>query len=462
MRQSASLSNLYQVSKVLHPHLGLNIKEKKKGEQKAVIKGDQVNWQLRGLTEKVKRELDARQKEREKKKLEKVKKDQELLERAQKTASQILKRKTGVNFSLQEANKTSLKINLEEEPKSRGESIRKGSRDKSRIPMKFGNVRSPPPTERSASHKLKKISTLTPEEKIKELENQTRKCVQLMQSSSRKKHSYFNTIDSNTSDLKRYQIKGKVVGEGAFGVVRTAIQSTTGKWVAIKTYNKLKIVDKEKLRSIERECEVLQKISSPFVVKFIEKIENTRNIHLVMEFAGRQNLSKFLETKEGLNLKPNEIKILLKNISEGLKAIHSTGMVHRDLKLQNIVLNSYDSPKIVDFGFAREASIQMGICGTLNYMSPEIIEKVQPNSQPQKSDIWALGVMFYYVHCKKYPFTGTTEPEIKRNIKDGVPDFSSIESQICSDTIKNLLNKNPSERPTCEELLASPYFTHDY
>lgn len=120
----------------------------------------------------------------------------------------------------------------------------------------------------------------------------------------------------------------------------------------------------------------MSKINSPYVCKFIEKIENTRNIHIVMEYAGKQNLEDYIkEKKDGANIKPQELKVLLGNVCRGLEAIHQTNIIHRDLKVENIVLSNFDTPKIVDFGFAREIGSVMGIAGTLNYMAPELCDK---------------------------------------------------------------------------------------
>lgn len=95
--------------------------------------------------------------------------------------------------------------------------------------------------------------------------------------------------------------------------------------------------------------------------------------------------------------------------------MHSLGIVHRDLKLQNIVVSksSLTEPKIVDFGFARRGlmvSEGSSRCGTLGYMAPELLsfgKKDKPVSlDASKADVWALGVILYYLMLKKYPFKG--------------------------------------------------------
>jgi serine/threonine protein kinase len=247
-------------------------------------------------------------------------------------------------------------------------------------------------------------------------------------------------------------MKGKVLGEGAFAIVRTAIHTVTEKHVAIKTYNKLQIIDKDIIKAIHREADLMKKIDSPYVVKFIEMIENTRNIHVVMEYAGRHSLKDYLATKEGEKLKISELRQLLYNILLGLQAIHSIGIIHRDLKIENVVMNSIDTPKIVDFGFAREIGTQMGVCGTLNYMAPELVEKHSTKKQSDKTDVWAMGVIFYYTFLKKFPFVGQTETEMKKCILESEPDMGTIDA-LDQSLIKSMLRKDADLRPTCMQIL---------
>jgi serine/threonine protein kinase len=252
-------------------------------------------------------------------------------------------------------------------------------------------------------------------------------------------------------------MKGKVLGEGAFAIVRTAIHTVTEKHVAIKTYNKLQIIDKDIIKAIHREADLMKKIDSPYVVKFIEMIENTRNIHVVMEYAGRHSLKDYLATKEGEKLKISELRQLLYNILLGLQAIHSIGIIHRDLKIENVVMNSIDTPKIVDFGFAREIGTQMGVCGTLNYMAPELVEKHSTKKQSDKTDVWAMGVIFYYTFLKKFPFVCQTETEMKKCILESEPDMGTIDA-LDQSLIKSMLRKDADLRPTCMQILLHPCF----
>lgn len=256
-----------------------------------------------------------------------------------------------------------------------------------------------------------------------------------------------------------YIMKGKLLGEGTFAQVRAAIQSSTGKTVAIKTYNRLKITKAENLKAIARETDLLSRVESPYVVRFIEKVENSRNIHVVMEFGGKLHLLDYMKTKEFMQAKPSDLKLMMRNMVIGLNHIHAQGVLHRDLKLENIVVSNMETPKIADFGFAREKSAKMGVCGTLYYMSPELFGSLGGHNSgtrsiqhSEKSDVWSLGVIFYYMVAKKYPFNGSSESEIKKEILEKKVDFEDVESDMI-EVILQMLDKDLHSRPDCSSLL---------
>lgn len=103
-----------------------------------------------------------------------------------------------------------------------------------------------------------------------------------------------------------------------------------------------------------------------------------------------------------------EIKSLFKKIVEGVAYLHKNDIAHRDLKLGNIVLRDLEEPKIIDFGFARRGAhgnFESG-CGTASYMAPELLSNTNTGKRASKGDVWALGVILYYLLVRKYPFRG--------------------------------------------------------
>lgn len=428
--------NVYSVGQTLHPHLGLNITK----SEKKVNPGKETEWQLKGITQRFKKDQELKQKVVA---MNSPQHKLQTLGRASYTSIHIKNSASPFEPSLSNPGE---QLNLSNRKSSPTKKI---VHSKSSQSFKFG---APVPKIKNPSPPRRMFSGDT----VPNLQTQNMRMQQLMNDT--KKTSYFNMRDTTNNGLNNYIMQGKSLGEGAFATVRIALQSSTGMHVAIKTYNKLKIVDSGTMKSIEREAMLLSRINSQFVVKFIEKIENTRNIHVVMECAGKHNLEEYLkEKKEGAHLKPHEIMTLLGNITRGLQAIHVQNIIHRDLKIENVVLNHYDHPKIVDFGFARELETQMGVCGTLNYMSPELCEKVPQKKQTDKADVWALGVIFFFVLTHRHPFHGNNEFEIKKCIMESEPDYKGIEEPELS-LVMSMLLKNPDERPSCSKILEHAYF----
>ena len=241
---------------------------------------------------------------------------------------------------------------------------------------------------------------------------------------------------------------GKILGEGANAVVRPAIHLHNGKIFAIKTYNKIKLCNPSKRENVESEILHLTTLSHPNVIQFIDRFENRRNIHVVIEYAGKNNLKKVLDDekqKYELRRSKSQIGVCLgqslwpgvgvsralkyvRQVIEAVQHIHSRGVVHRDLKLENVVINEDSHElKLVDFGFAREDRMEVmrsEICGTPNYMAPELHLREKHLSKP--TDIWAIGVIIYYLLTGSFPFFGKTEVELNQSVIKAEPDYEGI------------------------------------
>lgn len=259
--------------------------------------------------------------------------------------------------------------------------------------------------------------------------------------------------------IKDYFFFGKKLGEGASAIVRPARKLSTGKVYAIKTYNKLKLADKEK-NIVSREAKILKKIDHENIIKLYEMHENRRNIHLVMEFGGKIDLKARLDKLPKLD--QNESKFILRQIAEALNHIHSLNIAHNDVKLENIVLTKSSKKnfvKLVDFGFARENCDKMitMICGTPNYMSPELLMREKHDAK--KSDVWAFGVLaFYFLGGKKFPFKVKNEIELLEQVKECDIDYSGLGDPEAVEMLQRVFVVEPGKRAGFEELLRMKYF----
>ena len=202
--------------------------------------------------------------------------------------------------------------------------------------------------------------------------------------------------------------------------MRPAKNLKDGKIYAVKTYNKLKLTEKNKKDIVYLETSILERLNHKGIVKMFDRIENRRNIHIIMEHAGDQHLKqKILNNK--IQGKSALYKIMQK-IASAVEYMHSLHISHNDLKLENIVLKQ-NEPKIVDFGFGRtDADRKMSmICGTPNYMSPELLARQIHFAKP--CDVWALGVIFYFMLHKKFPFVAKNEIELMQTVKTGEVEY---------------------------------------
>ncbi len=140
-------------------------------------------------------------------------------------------------------------------------------------------------------------------------------------------------------------------------------------------------------------------------------------------------------------------KYIFTQIIDGINYLHLKNIYHRDIKLENIIINNQNKIKIIDFGFGVCGSKQKMMnffCGTPSYMAPEIVQKRDYLGQPV--DVWSIGILLFTLLCGTFPFRGISEKELYSNITKGsfiVPEHVSVEGK---NLIQNILLTNPSSR----------------
>ena len=238
------------------------------------------------------------------------------------------------------------------------------------------------------------------------------------------------------------------LGKGAYATVAKAKCNLTGELFAVKSYSKKNI----KLALVHNEVEALQSLDHPNIVKFKAIHEDSTHIHLVMEYVDGVLLSEFVKQFPQNRVSEHEAQRLFAQLVQAVAYFHASQIVHRDLKLENVMVDSSQCIKVVDFGFA---SIRNGscweACGTPAYMAPEILAR--PGYNGQAADVWALGVMLFAMLTGALPFAGTSEKETQRRILSGaleVPHNLPLHVRVL---IKKVLHLNPRVRPRAADLL---------
>jgi tRNA A-37 threonylcarbamoyl transferase component Bud32 len=223
---------------------------------------------------------------------------------------------------------------------------------------------------------------------------------------SKECHQSSKDSSASHSKAREYELQ-KCIGQGAYAKVYKAIHLPTKTKVAIKLYEKSKLSEKLRQKSIKREIKILSRLNHPNIVNFIDCFSTKNHIYLVMELVRGLSLYELLKKQPDRKIKESNGKTIIKQILKAMSYCHSKCVSHRDIKLENVIISGNGEVKVIDFGFStcipNEKKVKM-FCGTPSYMAPEIVQKIEYCGPPV--DIWATGVLFYVLISGKFPFRG--------------------------------------------------------
>ncbi|XP_048354155.1 NUAK family SNF1-like kinase 2 [Sphaerodactylus townsendi] len=241
----------------------------------------------------------------------------------------------------------------------------------------------------------------------------------------------------------------ETLGKGTYGKVKKA-RERSGKLVAIKSIRKDKIKDEQDLVHIRREIEIMSSLNHPHIIAVHEVFENSSKIVIVMEYASKGDLYDYINERQRLT--EQEARHFFRQVVSAVYYCHKNGIVHRDLKLENILLDSNGNIKIADFGlsnvFQQDRFLQT-FCGSPLYASPEIV-----NGRPYKGpevDSWSLGVLLYILIHGVMPFDGQDYKTLVKQITSGDYREPTKLSDACG-LIRWMLMVNPERRATIEDI----------
>jgi len=247
----------------------------------------------------------------------------------------------------------------------------------------------------------------------------------------------------------RYQVLSEL-GRGGMGIVYQAYDKQLKEQVAIKLLSPLLSTDSEALERLTREVSLARRVTHPNVIRIHDIAEVNGLYYVSMEYFAGTNLKEHLKRSGPLSLL-NAYQIL-SQMCDGLDAAHSQGVIHRDLKSQNVMVGPSGQIKIIDFGLARSVHLEgmtaTGlIMGTPEYMAPE---QVSGKHVDERADIYALGVILFEMLTGRVPFTGDSAIAIGfQQLKDAPPSPRSINPQIPEEVEKIILKaleKDPIRR----------------
>ena len=277
----------------------------------------------------------------------------------------------------------------------------------------------------------------------------------------------------------------KSLGKGAFGEVFLALmKGDSSKKFAAKKLERTEIEKSEAMKYLKNEILILKKLNHPNIVKY-ETIKKTKkHFYLIMEFCNGGELSKALEKyqqKYGKPFSQEIVQHLMRQIIDAFKYIHSQHIIHRDIKLDNVLLNFETEKdkedlnmmkatvKIIDFGFACfvKSGLLYSTLGSPINMDPIILKKLNASTKKarqlgydQKADVWSLGTICYEMLIGRSAFDSEDMDELVEKIEEGEYKIPTNLSKEMISFINGMLQYESQKRLTCEELAKHPFLTN--
>ncbi|XP_061784867.1 serine/threonine-protein kinase PLK2b [Nerophis lumbriciformis] len=255
--------------------------------------------------------------------------------------------------------------------------------------------------------------------------------------------------------------RGKVLGKGGFAKCYEMTDLSTSKVYAAKIIPHARVSKPHQREKIDREIELHRALHHKHIVHFYHHFEDKENIYILLEYCSRKSLAHILKARKVLT--EPEVRYYLRQIVSGLKYLHEQEILHRDLKLGNFFVSESMELKVGDFGLAAklepEGNRRKTICGTPNYLSPEVLNK---QGHGCESDIWALGCVMYTMLLGRPPFETTNLKETYRCIREARYSLPSSLSPQAKQLIAGLLAKIPNERPNLDHILRHDFFTQGF
>jgi len=247
----------------------------------------------------------------------------------------------------------------------------------------------------------------------------------------------------------------KTIGKGQFGYVKLAIHDLTRERVAIKVIQKNRL-DEKTLKMVSREISIMKLLNHPNVIRLYEVIDSEIFLFLVMEYAAGGEIMDFIVTHG--KLKERDARRIFRQVVEAIDYCHEVHVIHRDLKAENLLLDSQLGIKLIDFGLSNRwapGELLKTFCGSPTYTAPELIKRQQ--YEGPEVDLWSLGVLLYVLVCGSLPFDGNTFQELFTKIINGQYSVPEHVSPECRDLIGRMLVVNPKQRATLDQVREHPW-----
>ena len=265
---------------------------------------------------------------------------------------------------------------------------------------------------------------------------------------------------------KKYKIV-KRLGDGSYGTVFSVVNIQTNATVAMKKIEKVKENEIDDLE-IKNEIDILKKLDHPNIVKIYEFYNTKNDFFIVTEYCKKGELYSYIKN----TYSEKQLAVLFYQVFSGLYYLHDNHILHRDLKLENIMISDIEKDlktkeeyfwiKIIDFGTAKifkKNKNEKAVVGSSYYIAPEVLKQ----KYNEKCDTWSVGVILYMLIVGRAPFDGKNDEEIIESIKIG--QYNNIHPKLLArskevqNLVSSLLERKISKRLSADEALNHPFFT---
>ncbi|XP_012264966.1 serine/threonine-protein kinase polo [Athalia rosae] len=277
------------------------------------------------------------------------------------------------------------------------------------------------------------------------------------------KHEKDNVIPDTIHDVNtgKTYIKGRFFGKGGFAKCYEIKESNCHHVYAGKIVPRSILTKSVQREKMTQEIRIHKSLSHRHIVGFHGFFEDSQNIYIILELCRKRSMMELHKRRKALT--ECETRYYMKQILDGVSYLHKNKIIHRDLKLGNLFLDDELQVKIGDFGLAtkleHDDERKKTLCGTPNYIAPEILNKA---GHSYEVDVWSIGCIMYTLLVGKPPFETASLKETYARIKQVQYKSPSYLSKSAMNMIANMLQGNPTKRPSVNKLLKDVFFTSGF